>query len=161
MSTTLEEPVAVEALSEYELERGKPMPSRNHGIVQMLLGAEFLKDKRFSTISEMTVTLNGRDFTPDLCVYARRAVNWEHDTVKETEVPLLTVEIFSPQQPPMQVMDKLDSYFDAGVKSCWLVTPHLKLISIITPDRVRRNFDKGIVTDPAVGISADVEVVFA
>lgn len=160
MSTTLEDTIAEEVLSDYELERGKPMPSWNHGTVQLLLGSEFLKDKRFSVLSELTITIKGRDYTPDLVVYPRRPTNWQHDTVKPTEVPLLVVEIFSPQQAPMQVMSKLDAYFEAGVISCWLITPHLRLISIITADRVRRNFDKGTVTDPAIGISADVEAVF-
>ena len=159
MSTILEDPIAEEVLSDYELERGKPMPSWNHSRIQALIIGEFLKDKRFDVLSELTIRLE-KDYTPDISIYPRRPTNWQHDTVKPTEVPLLVVEIFSPQQAPMQVMSKLDAYFEAGVKSCWLITPHLRLISIITADRVRRNFDKGTVTDPAIGITAEVDAVF-
>lgn len=159
MSTILEDPIAEEVLSDYELERGKPMPSWNHSRIQALIIGEFLKDKRFDVLSELTIRLD-KDYTPDISIYPRRPTNWQHDIVKSTEVPLLVVEIFSPQQAPMQVMSKLDAYFEAGVKSCWLITPHLRLISIITADRVRRNFDKGTVTDPAIGITAEVEAVF-
>jgi len=42
MSVTSEEP------STYELERDKPIPNENHGIVQLNLGAEFLKAKKSS-----------------------------------------------------------------------------------------------------------------
>ncbi len=137
------------------------MPSRNHAIVQMNLGNQFLKDERYRTCSELTLTLGGRDYTPDLSIFPRVPVDWDHDDSKVTDAPLLVVEILSPQQGMQPVMDKLDVYFAHGVKSCWIVTPHLKLISAITPDRARRNFDSGIVTDAAIGIAADVAAVFS
>ena len=44
------------------------------------------------------------------------------------------VEIFSPQQPTQEVMDKIDTYFAFGVKSCWLVSPTMHSVQILTAD---------------------------
>jgi len=43
----------LDAISEYERERGKPMPSLNHGTVQMRLGSELLRryGNEYSVIS--------------------------------------------------------------------------------------------------------------
>ena len=50
-SIALAEPVAI---SDYELERGKPMPSRNHSLIQIRLSYLLTKhfDELFSFLSE-------------------------------------------------------------------------------------------------------------
>src|SRR2546422_5349731 len=98
----------------YEEERGKPMPSFNHGAIQMNLGVEFTRNRLFRTVSELTLDINGKPYTPDLSVYARAPLNLRHDVSRSTEPPLLVVEILSPQQGAQGVMDKVDVYFAFG-----------------------------------------------
>jgi Uma2 family endonuclease len=45
-------------------------------------------------------------------------------------VPLLRVEIVSPTQGALEILDKFRVYFDIGVKSCWYVDPILKTVHV-------------------------------
>lgn len=137
------------------------MPSRNHSIAQIKLAGEFLKDPRFLPHSELTLRLPEGDVTPDISIFPNAPVDWDHDESQVSEPPLLVVEILSPQQGMEPLMAKLDRYFAHGVKSCWIVAPFLKTINIITADRARRTFDHGNAVDPAIGITANVDAVFA
>jgi len=160
MSPATLEPVGERPLT-YEEERGKPMPSSNHSAVQSNLIVQFSRDSRYRSHSELTLELDGRTFTPDLTVYPRQPLNLRRDILRRTDPPLLVVEIFSPSQGYQEVMNKVEAYFAAGVKSCWLVSPHLHLITVCRPDGTEENFSTGTVTDPATGLTADLEAVFS
>src|SRR5437764_11507947 len=90
--------------AEYENERGKPMPSQNHGVTQANLVGEILKDKRFRPISELRVRPAATPFVPDICVYRRQPVDFSHDVTERTDPPLTVVEIYSPHQGYNAVM---------------------------------------------------------
>ncbi len=157
MSAVLDAP---EALLEEE-EYGKAMPSRNHAIAQMNLGFEFKKQGRYNIASEMAIELKGRRFTPDLVVYPKRPVDWSNDVVRETEAPLACVEIFSPQQGYLDVMEKVAAYLASGVKSCWVLVPPLRTVTIYLPGEPPRTTSEGIAKDSATGLEADVSAIFA
>jgi hypothetical protein len=157
MSATLEAPISLS----YEEEYGKPMPSRNHAIAQARLAYQFMSQGKFEVASELTVDLQTGRFTPDLALFPRRQIDWTRDVVRETEPPLTCVEIFSPQQGTLEVMEKVLSYLDAGVKSCWVVAPPLRTISIYLPGKDPLTFSTGRAVDPATGLEADVSAVFA
>ena len=80
-------PATTEALSDYERERGKPLPSFNHGTIQALVIGELLKHRdEFSIVSELSLELprgeageNGEPLrvTPDICVYPKKDVDWK------------------------------------------------------------------------------------
>ena len=144
----------------YEEERGKPMPSFNHGLVQMRLGVELSKDKKREVLSELTLSILGANYTPDLSVYAKRPVDFRHDTIRMTELPLTAIEIFSPLQGTQEIMDKVNIYLENGIKSCWVVTPPLKNITIYLPDGKQVSASEGAITDPATELSADLGSVF-
>ncbi len=98
MSVTSVEPSA------YELERGKPLPSRNHGIVQANLILAMGQNKAFRPISELTLNLGEKpDPVPDLCVFRREAVDFSRDEVRVSEPPLVVVEIASPTQGTFEI----------------------------------------------------------
>ena len=145
----------------YEEERGKPMPSYNHAAIQMNLGLQLAKQSQFRVLSELTLDILGQRYTPDLSLCRREPLDLRHDVIRPTEPPLLVVEIFSPQQGTHEVMQKLDVYFAHGVKSCWVVAPPLHTISIHTADGVAKHFNTGLATDPALGVTADVDAVFS
>ncbi len=145
----------------YEEERGKPMPSNLHSIIQTNLIGEFLKHREFRTQSELDLEVEGRKLVPDLSVYRREPVDFSHDILRRSDPPLLTVEIVSPKQGYFEVMEKMDAYFRHGVKSCWIITPPMLNVTIFTPDGARRTISEGIATDPVIGISADLAAVFS
>jgi Uma2 family endonuclease len=155
------ETAVIDNVGSYERERGKPMPSRNHAIVQMNLGIEFARNKQYRVLSELALDLGGRPFTPDLSVYPRQPVDFRHDDVRVTEPPLLTVEIFSPTQGYQELMDKVDAYLNNGVKSCWVVNPPQRAITIYLVDGSEKTYVEGEVKDPVTGLSADLHAVFS
>ncbi len=144
----------------YEEERKKPMPSLNHSLAQANLVVEFAKSGRFQVLSELALELAGRRYTPDLSIYARRPVDWQNDVVRETTPPLTTVEIFSPQQGSLEVMEKVEHYLANGVKTCWVVVPPLRTITIYVPGQRPKTFSEGVAIDPVTGLKADVGEVF-
>jgi len=154
-SELLEQPLT------YEQERGKPMPSRNHAAAQSNLIFEFSKQRDFRVLSEFTLELEGSPYTPDLSIYPREKIDWRHDEIRGEAPPVAVVEIFSPTQGYQSIMDKLAVYFRNRVKSCWLVSPHLKTISIFGPDDQKETFDSGTAIDARTGLKAEVAAVFS
>jgi len=152
---------AVQSLSDYELERGKPMPSWNHGLVQIYLGAALLRyDEKYSILSELTLELAGTQYTPDISVYSKLPTDWQHDEVRKTDPPLMVVEILSPKQSLDELVRKADAYFEAGVRSCWIVQPSLEAIAVLEPGEKPRLYSSGEVRDPATDVSVRVEEIF-
>lgn len=148
------------ALTEEE-EYGKAMPSRNHAIAQARLAGQFMQQSKFEVASEMALDLRGQRLIPDLVVYPKRPVDWSNDVVRETEPPLCCVEIFSPQQGYLDVMEKVATYLASGVKSCWVLVPPLRTVTIYLPGEPPRTTSVGIAKDPATGLEADVSAVFS
>jgi Uma2 family endonuclease len=151
----------VETLTEYELERGKPMPSKNHGLIQALLIATFFRfADRYTILSEVALDLEPNPLIPDISVYPRLAIDWVRDEIRMKTPPTLVVEILSPTQAIYELIEKIETYFAAGVQSCWLVQPTLKTIALFTPTMEPHVYTTGDVTDPATGITVNIEEIF-
>jgi len=137
------------------------MPSRNHSAIQTNLILEFARHGDFRIHSELTLDIHGKPLTPDLSVYPRTPLDLRHDLPRCPDPPLLVVEIFSPQQPTQEVMDKIDTYFAFGVKSCWLVSPTMHSVQILTADGRDTVLSGGTAVDPVTGLTADLAAVFS
>jgi len=148
-------------VSEYEQERGKPMPSLNHSLVQSNLIYELRRrfGEEYTILSELTLDMQPAAI-PDLCVYPILSPNWLHDEIRTVQPPLLVVEIISPSQSVDELIPKIERYFTAGVKSCWLVQPPLQQIAVFTPEMEPVVFTRGPVQDPASGFSVNIEDIF-
>jgi len=120
------------ALSEYEIERGKPIPSKNHAIVQsnLLFHLRLRFGNLFTILPELTIDFPIRDRVPDLAIYNQVTFTPGEDEVVMTEMPLGLIEILSPQQGLQELMQKRKEYFTAGVSSYWLVIPDLLTIYV-------------------------------
>jgi Uma2 family endonuclease len=152
-----------ERISEYELERGKPMPNEIHSFAQSNLHAAFVLryKKQFTVFSELTIEVGEARATPDIVIYPHFAPNWaKRVPAAKAEPPLVAIEILSPLQTLVEMLDKADKYFAHGVKSCWIVQPELQIISVLHPGAKPRTFDSGLVLDAVVGIEIPVEEVF-
>ncbi len=97
---------------------------------------------------------------PDLCIYPNTPVNWLHDEIKVSRVPLTVIEIISPSQTLTEMTDKALIYFVAGVQSYWLVQPSLRSVFILMPGRDELVFHNEPLTDPTTGITIDLSKVF-
>lgn len=152
---------AIDAISEYELERGKPMPSKNHALVQtFLIGALLRYVDQYSIMSELSLDLEPRPLTPDISIYSKLPIDWVHDEIKMSQPPLMVIEILSPRQTMQDLIEKIETYFEAGVQSCWLVQPMLQSIAVFTPDMQVKVYTTGEAVDPATKITVKLEEIF-
>ncbi|MFN3345974.1 MAG: Uma2 family endonuclease [Chloroherpetonaceae bacterium] len=146
-------------ISDYELERGKPMPSFLHGITQIRIGSALSRFDDFVVGSEITLDLKPR-VTPDILIFRKRKVNFQRDEKRVSEMPLTVIEILSGTQGMENFDEKLPRYFEAGVQSVWLVQPFIKTIAVFLPNEEPRVFTKGELSDPATGISLNLDEIF-
>ncbi len=119
-------------LSAYEIERGKPIPSKNHAIVQGNL-LFFLRSlmPQYQILPEITIDFPVRERVPDLAIY-QNIVTFRpgNDEVRLSEIPLGLIEIWSTERNITELMIKRTEYFAAGVQSYWLVIPDLLTIYV-------------------------------
>ncbi|GAB2558998.1 Uma2 family endonuclease [Spirosoma areae] len=148
--------------SEYERERGKPMPSKNHGIAQARIGQQILIncEDRFDVLSELSLQAPNFPSVPDLSIFPQEPANWLDDEVKVSRIPLTVIEILSPSQTVTELIDKAKAFFDTGVKSYWLVQPVLRTIFVLLPNGDELVFHNDTLTDPTNDISIDLKKVF-
>lgn len=149
------------AISQYELERGKPVPRQRHAIVQAnLIGALLSYKDRYNIFPELDVELNGKLYVPDICVYPKQTIVWAAEEELIKTAPLITIEIISPTQTIDQLLKKADIYLSAGVGAAWVVVPALQTITVLKPDRSAKSYANGIITDEATGIDVAVDEIF-
>ncbi len=149
--------------SEYEIERGKPAPSKNHSIVQgniyFLLRQKY--EPRYRLLLEISMVVDEKDRVPDIAIYEPLDFTPGNDEVRLAEVPLATIEILSPKQNLGDLIAKSYLYFEAGVKSYWLVLPDLTTIYIFSaPNEYEAFVKKGILKDAQLDIELNLEDIF-
>jgi Uma2 family endonuclease len=147
-------------LSDYELERGKPMPSFIHGITQASILVALSRHNAFTVGSEITLDLKPKA-TPDILIFKKRQVNFQRDEKRVSEMPLTVIEILSGTQGMDDFDEKLQRYFDAGIQSVWLVQPFIKTIAVFLPNQEPQVFTKNDeLHDPVTNISIKLDEIF-
>jgi Uma2 family endonuclease len=163
MELLIEEVVIGRELSDYEIERNKPMPTLIHGAIQFNLGFE-LKTKnpnRFRFASEVLLDTKPVGSTPDLIVYPSKPLDYRHDPSRREDAPLLAIEIQSASQSLDEMVNKTLVYFDFGVKSCWVVQPRIKAIIVFSgPDEYKFFHHDDILKDSTLDIEIDLQNIF-
>jgi Uma2 family endonuclease len=157
----MEAEVIVE-LSAYEQERGKPMPSKNHAIIQSNLVVELTIPYRdqYRILSEVKLNTPPVDTVPDVAIYPLMEFDSLHDETKMDEMPLGAIEIISPSQGDQELVDKIARYFDFGVKSCWLVQPTFRIVTVFSSKTTFKTFIDGELHDTVLDIKLDLKRVF-
>lgn len=159
----VETPAApAETLADYEQERGKPMPSRNHSAAQAnLLFALAPYRNSFSFFPELTIEIDGKPYVPDLCIYPKIKVDWNSDELRLSAPPLTVVEIASPSQGYDAFEKKMLAYFKHGAKSYWFISPFTCVIAVFSsPAAKPKAYSSGEMIDEATGIKLNVDEVF-
>jgi len=75
-------------------------------------------------------------------------------------MPLLAAEVLSPSQTAQELIGKFRIYFDAGVKSCWLVIPIATSVIVYSSPKQALIFKTGEIADPVLDIRMSVEEIF-
>lgn len=154
----------VETQNAYELERNKPLPSKNHGKIQsrIIFGLMTKYQKDYSIISELSLELNEWLSTPDVCLYPNEPLDVMNDEIRMTNPPLCVIEILSPTQTLNDLTDKAIAYFLHGVKSCWLVLPTLSTIYVFSgPSQFEAFVQDEVVKDKILNIELPLTEVFS
>ncbi|MEM6318034.1 MAG: Uma2 family endonuclease [Bacteroidota bacterium] len=149
-------------LSQYEIERNKPMPNFIHAVIQTKLSTLLNNDygKKYLFPGELSLATQPSS-TLDICIYPKKKLKRAGVKAKEEEPPITTIEIQSPSQSIDQLQEKIrDLYFPMGVKSAWIVIPALKGIQILLEDGQELFFHKSQLKDPTTDISIDIQRVF-
>jgi Uma2 family endonuclease len=152
-------------LSQYEIERNKPMPSKNHGFIQsklsMIIGYRYLNT--YDLFSELDIIMPEKpDSVPDVCIYPKSEIDFSEDIIGMKEMPLTTIEILSPTQRENELVAKAKRYFAAGVKSCWIVLPIFKVIVVYSSPTQRQVFTEDMtLIDKITGIELPLNEVFS
>ena len=158
MTDELELPTEVD----YVIERGKPMPSKNHSRLERRLGVVLTPyEDRFDIMPELSLELSAGKATPDICLYPKLAFDWLDDEIRMTDPPITAIEILSPKQSLDDIKDKIFTVlFASGVQSAWVVVPTFQTIYVLTPDRQVRTFSEGKLLDLVTGVSIELSEVF-
>lgn len=151
-------------LSDYELERGKPIPSLNHSISQANLVFELQSRLRHThtIMSELNLELAGKKMVPDLAIFPKFTPDMQHDVLWVQEPPLTTIEILSPRQDLDSLLEKARIFLAAGVKSCWIVLPAVGTVAVFTGPAAYQSFaSPGSLADAMLGIELPLTDIFS
>ncbi|MEM6321488.1 MAG: Uma2 family endonuclease [Bacteroidota bacterium] len=156
--------VAKTILSKYEIERDKPMPSFNHGVIQTnIIIALAAYKKEYTIASELKFKLPPDEWesVPDVAILQKTAPDFKNDIIAYPKPPLATIEILSPTQSLTTLTSKAEEYFQHGVQSCWIVIPEFKNIYVYsTPDKYEIFKSTDLLKDAKLDISFPLKEVF-
>ena len=154
--------VATNEISAYQLERKKPAPSFNHGLIQTRLIYELAPfRKKYRIVSELDLELSELTSVPDISILPYRELDLKNDILVWKEPPLGVIEILSPSQSLTELTTKAAGYFAHGVQSCWIVLPSLTNIYVFSsPDGYNIFRASETLRDEKLDISFPLEEVF-
>jgi Uma2 family endonuclease len=148
-------------LSDYEIERKKPMPSRNHTRVEHRLNFLLAQLSDYDILPKVSLDLPAGDTVPDLCLYPKMDFDWKNDLTHMLESPVTIFEILCLSQNPQELIQKIRTYyFPSGVKSRWLIVLPLKTVYVYYPDQTPQVLTTGLIKDEAMGVEVKVEDIF-
>ena len=130
-------------ISDYEKERGKPLPDLMHAVIQGNLTFQLNHRYRdqYQILSELDLKpVDGRPMVPDIAIYPKMKIDWHKDILIREDAPLGTIEILSPRQSLSEVIEKTKLYFQMGVTSCWIVIPGMDAIAVNHPNKPYKFF---------------------
>jgi Uma2 family endonuclease len=126
------------------------MGSVNHSSAQTQITGLLFNDERFTTFIELSLDASQIDLSqfeikskneliPDISVYEDTPLAPDplDDILRVSQIPNLAIEVLSPKQMISEILGKFKAYFALGVKSCWLVVPALKTVTVYSKDHFK------------------------
>jgi Uma2 family endonuclease len=144
--------------------------SYNHSLVQGNLAHLLRKYSDYSAFIELSLdasSLNKSQFPnlkneliPDVCIYPRRSVI-DVDILVVQDLPALIIEVVSPRQGLLSIVEKFQIYFALGIQSCWLVEPLTAIVRVYHPNQPPKTFASGEVVDDLAGVKIPLVEIFS
>lgn len=140
-------------LTEFDYKEFPKVGSLNHSIVQTQIATLLARDERFRVLVELSLDTSQFDLSlfglktkdemiPDVCLYPNTVkFNPVGDIFKMPTMPLLIIEVVSPSQGLDDIVKKFKAYFAFGIKSCWLVTPTIQVVTVYSQLDNFKTFD--------------------
>ncbi len=153
------EETSVDLIEEFQTE---DIVSYNHAKLTYRLSKSFGRyDEKFDILPELEFELSHGRAKPDVAVCHPGKIDWLRDIIRPTTPPLLAIEILSPRQALSDLTDKaLDIYFPSGTPVVWVVIPHFRQVTIMTPEG-ETTVTSGTIQDENTGIELDLSDIFA
>ncbi|HTX37084.1 MAG TPA: Uma2 family endonuclease [Bryobacteraceae bacterium] len=130
----------------------------DHSILQSLLAIELGQRRRqrgFRVFTEQRIRVSDQRYRiPDLCV---KALPYHKSPVLVR--PDLVIEIVSPDDEPMEMLEKIGDYQAAAIPYIWVADPHKRTLIEADASGIRRPAGLVLAT-PLVG-EVDFAVLFA
>ncbi|MEZ4726112.1 MAG: Uma2 family endonuclease [Caldilineaceae bacterium] len=146
------------------------MGSYNHSLVQGNLAYLLRKYSDYSAFIELSLDASSlhrsqfpqlkNELIPDVCVYPRRSVI-DVDILVVQDLPALIIEVVSPRQGLLSIVEKFQIYFALGIQSCWLVEPLTAIVRIYHPNQPPKTFASGEVVDAVAGVKIPLVEIFS
>jgi Uma2 family endonuclease len=148
--------------SQYEIERGKPIPSKNHAFVQTRLIVAFATQfTQYQVLSELSLQLGTSEKVPDLAIFENIKFTPGNDEIRVEQIPLTVIEILSYNGFIEDLIANKNAYFENGIGSYWLVLPDLKSIYVFSsPFESEVYTHKDILKDEILGIELELKGIF-
>jgi len=136
-------------------------PSYHHAYLSSRIIAVLSEFKDYSIFSELTLRIEDKNYVPNISLYKKRKINFKSgDILQMTEMPLLAIEILSPSQGTQEIVEKFHLYFQAGIKSCWLVIPLTESITVYSSPDNAETFYKDKILDKQLTIEFPINKIF-
>ena len=77
------------------------------------------------------------------------------------DVSRLDIEILSPMQGVQSLIDKVHVYFALGVRSCWIVYPYNRSVTVYTSPKTFTTYSTGDVVDEILDLRLSLAEIFS
>lgn len=119
----------------------KMSPGARHALIQSQLAERLLRSlsPHLLAFLELQCTFAGRSLLPDLAVFRNERLARDPSGEVANDVldpPDLAVEIVSPDQNLMHLVEKLAFCVENGVRLGWLIDPEKKKVMIFRPEQL-------------------------
>ncbi|KHD08522.1 hypothetical protein PN36_16755 [Candidatus Thiomargarita nelsonii] len=152
------------------------MGSLCHGLTQANIACSLKQtNKNLAVLTELSLDISQHDLSeyrlgvknevkPDVCAYLELPTvpDEEVDLISVSQMPELAIEILSPRQAISYLIRKIKAYFALGVKSCWLVNPATKSVTVYSQPKKSETFGMSVeMFDNVMDIRLPVTEIFS
>jgi Uma2 family endonuclease len=117
-------------------------------------------DEQYDILPELEFELLHGRAKPDVAICKIGKIDWLRDIIRPTYPPLIAIEILSPRQALSDLTDKaLDIYFPSGTPVVWIIIPHFKQVTVMTPGN-QKIVILGQLSDENTGIELSLDRLF-
>ena len=132
----------------------KVSPKTKHSVIQIKLGSRINETLNpvFHALPELRCTFGGRSLVPDISVFRFDRIPRDPSGEVANDIfapPDLAVEIVSPEQSVVHLVEKLAFCVENGVRLGWLIDPETKKVMVFRPEQLPEELaPDGVLEDP-------------